>query len=287
MLDANGSDIASATHIGNLNPFRYRGYYYDTETGLYFLKTRYYDPEIGRFITIDDISYIDPETINGLNLYAYCGNNPVMDIDPTGQIAFLIGLLITVVACTLIGGVAGGISAAANGEDIGKGIGNGLLVGFLFGLSISAIATGVGVCAAGSLGAAVTIGIGVGSAVTLGLDLNNQLQSGGFGSLNTLSMVHSWGIGAVVGGLAGATSYAFGQVAAYYGEMFGLALSGKSVIASVVSKATLMELGKLIGGAAGSYIGGKLINDAATNSRYLDQSIPMWLSTIIKLFGKK
>ena len=51
VLDANGSDIASATHIGNLNPFRYRGYYYDTETGLYFLKTRYYDPEVGRFIT--------------------------------------------------------------------------------------------------------------------------------------------------------------------------------------------------------------------------------------------
>jgi uncharacterized protein RhaS with RHS repeats len=48
---------------------------------LYFLQTRYYDPEIGRFITIDDISYLAPDTINGLNLYAYCGNNPVMYID--------------------------------------------------------------------------------------------------------------------------------------------------------------------------------------------------------------
>lgn len=56
-----------------------RGYYYDTETKLYFLKTRYYDPEVGRFITIDDISYIDAETINGLNLYSYCANNPVID----------------------------------------------------------------------------------------------------------------------------------------------------------------------------------------------------------------
>ena len=68
-----------------MNPIRYRGYYYDEETGLYYLKTRYYDPEIGRFMTIDDISYIDPETINGLNLYAYCANNPIANVDPNGN----------------------------------------------------------------------------------------------------------------------------------------------------------------------------------------------------------
>ena len=84
VLDGNGQEIGDAAHIGNKNPFRYRSYYFDTETGLYYLKSRYYDPEICRFITIDDISYIDPETINGLNLYAYCGNNPVMFTDPNG-----------------------------------------------------------------------------------------------------------------------------------------------------------------------------------------------------------
>ena len=121
VLDANGADIASATHIGNLNPFRYRGYYYDAETGLYFLKTRYYDPEVGRFITIDDISYIDPETINGLNLYAYCGNNPVMGYDPDGTWdwgRFWSGIAIAVAAVVAVaitvatfgtGSVAGGI----------------------------------------------------------------------------------------------------------------------------------------------------------------------------------
>ncbi len=71
--------------LANANPYRYRGYYYDPETGLYYLQTRYYDPEIGRFISQDSIEYADPETINGLNLYAYCGNNPVMNIDPTGS----------------------------------------------------------------------------------------------------------------------------------------------------------------------------------------------------------
>ena len=71
--------------IAEKNPIRYRGYYYDEEMSLYYLKSRYYDPVTGRFITIDDISYIDPETINGLNLYAYCNNNPVTNVDPNGN----------------------------------------------------------------------------------------------------------------------------------------------------------------------------------------------------------
>ncbi|MCH5148150.1 MAG: hypothetical protein J1G05_02135 [Clostridiales bacterium] len=70
--------------LANANPFRYRSYYYDTETGLYYLKTRYYDPEVGRFINIDSIQYADPEIINGLNLYAYCGNNPIIYKDENG-----------------------------------------------------------------------------------------------------------------------------------------------------------------------------------------------------------
>ena len=75
-----------------LNPFKYRGYYYDSETTLYFLKTRYYDPQIGRFISMDDVAYIDPETIGGTNLFAYCNNNPVMNVDPNGT--FLFGLVV-------------------------------------------------------------------------------------------------------------------------------------------------------------------------------------------------
>lgn len=60
--------------IANLNPFRYRSYYFDTETELYFLKTRYYDPEIGRFMTIDDISYLNVGIINALNIYTLALN---------------------------------------------------------------------------------------------------------------------------------------------------------------------------------------------------------------------
>ncbi len=71
--------------IAELNPFRYRGYYFDTETHLYYLNSRYYDPEIGRFINADEINYLNPETINGLNLYAYCINNPLLYYDIKGR----------------------------------------------------------------------------------------------------------------------------------------------------------------------------------------------------------
>ena len=82
--------------IANANPFRYRSYFYDTDTGLYYLKTRYYDPEVGRFLNMDAVDYADPETLGGLNLYAYCNNNPVMYIDPTGH--FILQLVVSVIS---------------------------------------------------------------------------------------------------------------------------------------------------------------------------------------------
>ena len=66
------------SEILNINPFRYRGYYYDAETGLYYLNSRYYDPEIGRFISPDSMDNLEPTYNNGLNLYAYSYNKPVM-----------------------------------------------------------------------------------------------------------------------------------------------------------------------------------------------------------------
>lgn len=97
--------------IATLNPFRYRSYYFDEETNLYYLQTRYYDPEIGRFINADSIEYIDPETLGGLNLYVYCGNNPVMGVDPNGTVvSFLVGLGIA----ALIGAIVGAASYAVS-----------------------------------------------------------------------------------------------------------------------------------------------------------------------------
>ena len=79
------SDNETYNYISNINPFRYRGYYYDTETGLYYLNSRYYDSELGRFINADSIENIDTENLNGFNLYMYCANNPIINIDKYGN----------------------------------------------------------------------------------------------------------------------------------------------------------------------------------------------------------
>jgi len=84
--DANGANITSANHIALLNPFRYRGYMYDEETCFYYLRTRYYDPYIGRFLNAD--GYVSTGTgLGGYNMFAYCNGNPVMFVDPSGTIS--------------------------------------------------------------------------------------------------------------------------------------------------------------------------------------------------------
>ena len=72
-----------ANTLGQANPIRYRGYYYDTETGFYYLQSRYYDPATQRFINADSI--LDQNSILGQNLFTYCINNPVNYFDLTGQ----------------------------------------------------------------------------------------------------------------------------------------------------------------------------------------------------------
>jgi len=91
------------TFVLHNNPFRYRGYYYDVETQLYWVSSRYYSPELCRWISPDSIEYLDPQSINGLNLYAYCNNDPVNYYDPTGHSAILIGLIIGAVIGAAVG----------------------------------------------------------------------------------------------------------------------------------------------------------------------------------------
>ena len=90
--------LTNVNGIGTLNPFRYRGYYLDTETNLYYLQSRYYDAYTGRFINAD--GQLNGGLL-GYNLFAYCENNPVMYVDPTGEsvlIALLIGAAIGAVS---------------------------------------------------------------------------------------------------------------------------------------------------------------------------------------------
>ena len=119
ILDANGNTVVEYTYdiwgkllgitgamadtIGIINPLRYRGYYYDTETGLYYLQSRYYSPDLMRFISQDDpvLSNAQGEPL-GSNLYVYCLNNPVMNSDPSGCFGTPLQW-----AMAVIGGIAG------------------------------------------------------------------------------------------------------------------------------------------------------------------------------------
>ena len=81
-----GKLLSSSGTLANVNPLRYRGYYYDSETGFYYLQSRYYDPEIGRFINADSYASTDATGLLSTNMFAYCENNPVMRVDPTGEL---------------------------------------------------------------------------------------------------------------------------------------------------------------------------------------------------------
>ena len=86
VYDAWGNIIAMSGTLAELNPLRYRGYVYDQETGFYYLQSRYYDPALGRFISADDLSNLD--NLGGalrLNLFSYCGNDPVNREDASGE----------------------------------------------------------------------------------------------------------------------------------------------------------------------------------------------------------
>ena len=81
--------------MADINPFRYRTYYYDNETWFYYLQSRYYDPAIGRFINADDIDLLNADgTPLSCNLFAYCMNNPIMRQDPTGKLGIISLMLI-------------------------------------------------------------------------------------------------------------------------------------------------------------------------------------------------
>ena len=101
ILSITGSKAAT---LGEYNPLRYRGYVYDTETGLYYLQSRYYDPNRGRFINADALVSTG-QGLLGNNMFAYCQNNPVIYIDPYGDRIVGIGVQGEIT----IGGISVGI----------------------------------------------------------------------------------------------------------------------------------------------------------------------------------
>lgn len=96
--DAWGTVTLSDSDIANLNPLRYRGYYYDNETGYYYLQSRYYDANICGFINSDDLEFIDKNAYCGTNSFSYCANDPINKSDPTGHFIFIILIIVAIVS---------------------------------------------------------------------------------------------------------------------------------------------------------------------------------------------
>ena len=129
---------AAGYAVGDKNPFRYRGYYYDTETGLYYLNSRYYNPEFGRFISADRFASTDVTMPLSANAYSYCENNPIArkDVDGALWVSALIG-----VASVYVADIIGNVIEEKSGWDILKPTSS---VGTYLGAGVSGMITGGG-----------------------------------------------------------------------------------------------------------------------------------------------
>ena len=173
VYDAWGNCTIEATGADNIeimetNPFRYRGYYWDKELNLYYLQTRYYDPQTGRFINADGIEYAleQYKNINALNLYSYCNNNPIMGIDPEGTINWkkifnIIGVAVAMVAVAAV-------------------------------VVVTTISTG-------GLASAVIGGAATGALFAMSKNVHEQVQTNGFENFKWGSFLKDMAVGATVG----------------------------------------------------------------------------------------
>ena len=140
--DAWGNILTKSGSMADINPFRYRGYYYDEETGFYYLQSRYYDPSTRMFINADNYEIVSTlaQTVGQLNMYAYCNNNPVMFTDESGH-----GIFLSTILGAVLGFISGGLSYS-NGEfkwDWDAAV-NGFITGTITGFLGGAISGALG-----------------------------------------------------------------------------------------------------------------------------------------------
>ena len=178
------SDQTTDMNLAKVNPIRYRGYYFDVDTGLYYLNARYYSPQFCRFISPDDTAYLDGETVDGLNLYAYCYNDPVNYADPSGhmpewlkntfKVIGAIGIVVGMTALTVV--TAGAVA-------------------YLLGASTAMLG-------------AVIAGATIGGLVAGGLEIGTQIYSNGIDGMNLGSIAIESFLGSAYGAISGVSSIA-------------------------------------------------------------------------------
>ena len=147
------ADRAEYMRVLNLNPIRYKSYYYDSETGFYYLQSRYYDPITTRFISPDtvDVLTVSAASITDRNLYAYCDNNPIVRYDDGGEFWHII---VGAAVGAVIGGVSRGLANLADGKSFTDGIAISMVAGAASG---ALAATGVGVVALAAANAGISM----------------------------------------------------------------------------------------------------------------------------------
>ena len=159
--DAWGKILDSGGNLAEVNPLRYRGYYYDNETGFYYLQSRYYDPANRRFINADIYASTDSSDAVACNMFAYCGNNPVTNSDESGEF-FGTAVIVGIIFCAVVGGVEAYCSAKSSGASAKEAWIQGG-IGLVSAAATSAVAaiSGIGI----PLAAAISAGIGCASSV--------------------------------------------------------------------------------------------------------------------------
>jgi len=199
-------NVSSSGRLAEINPLRYRGYYYDSETGFYYLQSRYYDPENHRFINADTYASTDSGNSIASNMFAYCGNNPIIRSDDDGQFWHII-------VGAVIGATVGAISAAIQGKGTA-----GILAGAVLGAASGALAaSGAGVVAQ-------TIGSGVLSMAENAID---QVEDIAKDKTNKKKFsVGSMLIDGAIGAVAGAA----GGNGASYGNAKSINQAGKQLL---------------------------------------------------------
>ena len=184
----NAALTANARAAIDASSLRYRGYYYDPGTGFYYLQSRYYDPQVGRFISADwpDVLVASPEALTDKNLYAYCDNNPIMRADGGGEFwNYIIG--------GVLGGVVGGIVAAANGGDAWD-----TMIGAVIGAALGVVAaSGLGWVAQAGVSALIS---GTADATNQTIDIvQNKKAVSDYNLAQTVTEIGLGGVGSAIG----------------------------------------------------------------------------------------
>ena len=178
--DANGGALSgSLLTYSEMCPFRYRGYYYDSDTGLYYLQSRYYDPQTGRFLNTDD--RLNTDSVLGYNTFAYCENNPVNMSDPTGHFI----LAACIIGGAIIGAITGGaIGASVSKIKTGKVSAKSVVMGALAGCAVGAVAGAV----LGAIGqvASTVISVSMAGSSSVAAPIANELTE------RTYELYNSW-----------------------------------------------------------------------------------------------